>query len=188
MSALLALALLCQTGLDDPPPEPGPRSGLEVGVIFLRLDSALGAESGFEPGYEVAFQMTRPEKGHTIGLRAYYRAWEVTFNEFEQVPTELDGDVQQLGVDLAVAYPLIGSLSFVVELGGGGMRIEHDEDQDDSWFFETAGYLRLDLFAGLYIQAGGGAFAAFTEFGGQSDDTDHISWIARGSAGFEISF
>jgi len=188
MTFLLVVTLVTQAGLQDPPPEPGPVSGLEAGIIFLRLDSVLGAEGGFEPGYEIAFHMTRPEKGYTIGLRAYYRAWDVTFGEFEQQPADLDGDVQQLGVDLVVTYPLLGPLSLGIELGGGGMRIEHDEDQDDSWFFETAGYLRLDLFAGLYIQAGGGAFAAFTEFGGQSDDTDHISWIARGSAGFEISF
>ena len=188
MSLLLALAVLCQTGLEDPPPEPGPKSGLDVGVIFLRLDPAIGAESGWEPGYEIAFHMARPEKKYTIGLKAYYRAWEVTFNELEQLPADLDGDVRQLGLDLVVTYPLIGALSLDIELGGGGMRIEHDEDQDDSWFFETAGYLRLDLFSGLFIQAGGGAFAAFTEFAGQSDDTDHVSWIVRGTVGFEIDF
>src|SRR5688572_11630583 len=111
MSLLLTAALLLQAGDDEAPAPPGPRSAVEAGAAFLRLDPALGAESGFLPGFEVAFYMSKTEPDHTIGFRAYYRRWEVTFDEFNQLPADLDGDVQQLGIDLVVTYPLLDSIS-----------------------------------------------------------------------------
>lgn len=188
MSLLLIAALLLQAGDDEAPAGPGPRSAVEASAVFLRLDSALGAESGFIPGFEIAFYMSKTEPDHTIGFRAYYRRWEVTFDQFNQLPADLDGDVQQLGLDLVVTYPVIESVSFGVELGGGGVRLEHDVDSETSFFFEAGAFLRLDLIAGFYLTAAGLAFGAMTEFGGQEEDSDHVSWVGRVTLGLEIEF
>jgi hypothetical protein len=188
MSFLIVLLFLQDPVLDERPPEPGPRSGLEVNVIGLHLDDAIGSKDRYTMGFEAAFYMLKPEPKYSIGLRAFYRRWEVTFDEFEGLPADLDGDVQQLGLDLVVLYPLTGPLFLGVELGGGGLRLEHDLEEEDSFFFEGGAFLRCDLFAGLYVEAGGHAFTAFTEFGGQDDDTDHVSFTARAGVGLELEF
>ena len=188
MSLLILAVLLAQSG-DDEAPKPRTRhSGLEGGIAFLHLDSQIGAEDRLIPGIEVAFEFSKTEPKYSIGFRAYYRQWEVTFNEFEQLPADLDGEVEQLGADLVVSYPLAGPLSLGVEFGGGVMRLEHDLDEETTGFFEGVVSLRVDLVAGLDIEAGAGAFVALTEFGGQDDDTNHVSWIGRVTAGLEIDF
>ena len=184
MPTLLLAAFLLQSGA----PEPGPKSSLDAGIVYLLLDPALGAEEEFVPGVEAAFQMSMSEPKYTIGLRAYFRQWDVKFEEFNQLPADLDGEAQQLGLSLVVSYPLTPKLSLAIELGGGGFRLEHDLDDETAFFFEGGAYLRVDLVAGLFVQAGGGAFAAFTEFGGQEDDSDHVSWIARVTAGLQFDF
>ncbi|HZN63055.1 MAG TPA: hypothetical protein VFC90_11680 [Planctomycetota bacterium] len=188
MSLLLLGLLFAQAGDDEKPPPRTHHSGVEAGVVFLHLDSQLGAEDKLVPGIEAAFAFSKSEPKYSIGFRAYYRQWEVTFEEFNQAPADLDGEVQQLGADLVVSYPLPGPLSLVVEVGGGVMRLEHDLDEETTGFFEGGAYLRIDLIAGLYVEAGGAAFAALTEFGGQDDDTNHVSWVGRVSAGLEIDF
>jgi hypothetical protein len=188
MFLLLASSLFLQAGGAAKETGPVARSGVEVGAVFLRLDDALGAESKIVQGVEFAFQMSKPMPEYTIGFRAYYRRWDVTFEEFNQLPADLDGELQQLGLDLVVTYPLTGPLTLGVELGGGAQKLEHDLDKETSAFFEGGAFLRLDLFAGLYIEAAGGAFAAFTEFGGQEADTDHVSWTGRLNLGLEINF
>ena len=188
MSLLLLTAFLLQAPGEDAPSPPGPRSGFEAGLAFLRLDPALGAEDKFVPGVEVAFFMSKAEPDYSVGMRAYYREWEVTWEEFNQLPADLDGKVQQLGLDLVVTYPLTGPLKLNVEIGGGGLRLEHDLDEETAFFFEGGAYLRVDLFAGLFIEAGGGAFGALTEFGGQDPDTDHVSWMGRVNVGLELEF
>lgn len=184
MSTLFLAALLMQSSS----PDPGPKSSLDAGLVYLFLDPALGAEEKMVPGFEAAFQMSMSEPQYTIGFRAYFRQWDVKFEEFNQLPADLDGEAQQLGLNLVVTYPFTPALSLAVEFGGGGFRLEHDEDEETAFFFEGGAYVRLDLFGGLFVQAGGGAFTAFTEFGGQDDDTDHISWIARITAGFQFDF
>lgn len=184
MPTLLLAAFLLQSGDADP----GPKSSVDAGIVYLFLDPALGAEKEMVPGVEAAFQMSMSEPKYTIGLRAYYRQWDVKFEEFNQLPADLDGEAQQLGLNLVVTYPFTPALSLAVELGGGGFRLEHDEDEETAFFFEGGAYLRLDLIGGLFVQAGGGAFGALTEFGGQEDDSDHVSWIARFTAGFQFDF
>lgn len=188
MSHVLLVALLLQAGDEEPAPQPGPRSGFDAGFVYLHLDPALGAEEGLIPGFEVAFHMSKPMPEYTIGLRGYYRRWDVTFEEFNQLPADLDGEVQQLGLDLVVTYPFAGPLTLGVEFGGGGLRIEHDLDEETAAFVQGGAFLRLDLFAGLYLEAAGGAMAAFTEFGGQDPDSDHVSWTGRVNLGLEIAF
>jgi hypothetical protein len=183
MSLLFLATLLAQADV-----EPGPRSGLEGGIAFLMLDPALGGEDKTVQGFEVAFHMSKPEPTYTLGLRAYYRRFDVTFDEFNQLPADLDGDVQQLGLNLVVTYPLTGPLSLGVEFGGGGIQLEHDLDDELSFFVEGGAFLRVDLFAGLYVQAGAVAIGAFTEFGGQDDDSDHVSYVGRATVGFEVDF
>lgn len=188
MTLILAATLLLQTGGDDPVPTLTGRSGVEAGPVFLHLDSALGAEEGLIQGFEVAFQMSKPMTDYTIGLRAYYRRWDVTFERFNQLPADLDGDVQQLGLDLVVTYPFAGPLTLGVELGGGGLRIEHDLDDETAAFFEGGAFARLDLFAGLYLEVSGMAQSSLTDFGGQETDSDHVSWVGRVNLGFELAF
>jgi hypothetical protein len=181
MSALLLAIFLLQQ-------DPGPRSGFEVGAVFLHLDSELGAEEDVIPGGEIAFQFVKTEPDYTIGLRAYYRRWDVTFEEFDQQPADLDGEVDQLGLDLVVTYPVLPPLHLGVEIGGGALRLDHELDDETSAYFSIGAFLRLDLFGGFYVAAGGGPLVAFTEFGRQSDDTDHISWTGRVDLGFQIEF
>ena len=188
MILVLAAAFFLQEGFDEPPPPPGPRSAVEVNVIGLHLDPAIGAKDKYVPGFEAAFHMLKPEPAYSIGLRAYYRAWDVTFDEFNRQPADLDGEAEQLGLDLVVLYPLTGPFYVGVELGGGGLRLEHDLDKEDSLFVEGGAFLRCDLFAGLYVEVGGHAFCAFTEFGGQDDDTDHVSFTGRAGVGLELEF
>src|SRR5262245_5029570 len=151
MPVLLAAALMLQAAPDESLPEPAPRSGLQAGLAFLRLDSAIGAEDGILPGFEIAFHMSKPEPKYAIGLRAYYRTWDVKFEQFNQADADLDGEAQQLGLDLVVTYPIAGPLTLGVELGGGGLRLEHDLDKEDSLYVDDGAFLRLDLFAGLYL-------------------------------------
>ncbi|HEU4338679.1 MAG TPA: hypothetical protein VFS19_01310 [Planctomycetota bacterium] len=184
MPTLLLAVFLLQSGDKDP----GPKSSLDAGIVYLLLDPALGAEEKMVPGVEAAFQMSMSEPRYTIGLRAYYRQWDVKFEEFNQLPADLDGEARQLGLNLVVTYPFTPALSLAVELGGGGFLLEHDEDEETAFFFEGAAYLRLDLLGGLFVQAGGGAFGALTEFGGQEDDSDHVSWIARITLGLQFDF
>ena len=188
MSLLLLAVFLLQEPGEGAPAHSGPRSGFEAGLAFLSLDPALGAEDKLAPGFEVAFSMSTAEPKYTLGMRAYYRKWEVNFEEFNQLPADLDGEVEQLGLNLVITYPLTGPLSLGVEFGGGGMRIEHDLDEETSFFFEGGAFVRLDLFFGLFIQAGGVAFGALTEFGGQEADSDHVSWVGKVNAGFELEF
>ena len=187
MSLLLIAALLLQSG-DPPANAPAGRSGLEAGVAFLHLDAALGAEDGLIQGVEAAFVMTKPMPEYSIGLRAYYRRWDVTFEQFNQLPADLDGEVQQLGLNLVVTYPFAGPLTLGVELGGGVERLEHDLDEETAAFFEGGAFLRLDLVAGLYVEAAGLAQGALTEFGGQDSDSDHVSWVGRVNLGLELAF
>lgn len=188
MTPLLFAALLMQAGQEEPPPFRAPQSGVEAGAAYLHLDAALGAEDGLIPGVEVAFQMSVGMPKYALGLRAYYRRWDVAFDEFDRQPADLDGEVHQFGLDFVVTYPFAGPLTLGVELGGGGLRLEHDRDKELSAFFEGGAFLRLDLVSGLYVEAVGLAMAAFTEFGGQDPDSDHISWVGRLGLGFEIAF
>ncbi|HKS16834.1 MAG TPA: hypothetical protein VJU16_05950 [Planctomycetota bacterium] len=188
MSLLLLAALLAQDGTDEAPPKPSHHSSLEVGIAYLLLDPTIGAEDGVVAGMEAAFQISKTEPQYSIGFRAYYRAWEIKFEEFNQAPADLDGDVEQLGVNLVVMYPIPGPVTLGVELGGGVMRLEHDLDEETTGFVEGGAFLRLDLVAGLYIEAGALAVGAFTEFGGQDDDTDHVNWVGRVNVGLEIDF
>jgi hypothetical protein len=185
MSLLLLAVLLAQ---DEAPPPRTQHSGLEAGIVFLLLDPKIGAEDGPVPGSEAAFMFTKSEPEYSIGFRAYYRRWEVTFEEFNQLPADLDGEVEQLGLDLIVGYPLAGPLSLSIELGGGVMKLEHDLDKETTGFVEGGAFLRVDLIAGFYVEGGAAAVLAFTEFGGQSDDTDHVNWVGRVNLGFEIDF
>src|SRR5262245_36649404 len=188
MSLLILAALLAQAGGDEAPPPRTHHSGLEGGIVFLHLDSQIGAEDKLVPGFEGAFEFSKTEPEYSIGFRAYYRQWEVKFEEFNQLPADLDGEVAQLGADLVVGYPLAGRLGVTVELGGGVIRLEHDLDEETTGFFEGGASLRVDLIAGLYIEAGAAGFIAMTEFGNQDDDTNHVSWIGRVTAGLEIDF
>ena len=190
MITLLAAVFLLQAPLPGEKEEPSLdiRYGLEGGVAWLRLDPAIGAEDGLVPGVEGAFTASLRQPKYTIGLRAYYRRFDVTFEEFNGANADLDGEVQQLGLNLVVTYPFLGPLTIGVELGGGGLMMEHDLEEETSSFFEGGGFLRLDLFAGLYLHASGLAQFAMTNFGGQETDSDHLSWTGRVGLGFEIAF
>jgi hypothetical protein len=188
MTSLLAAVLLLQAGDDEAVPHADIRFAIQAGAVFLRCDEALGTESDIFAGEEVSFRVSKFEPDHSLGLRAYYRQWDLEFNEFDQLPADLDGEFRIVGLELVITYPLAGPLSLGLELGGGAAWIEHDLDDETAGFFSGGAFLRVDLVAGLYLEGGGGALSAFTDFGGQSDDSDHISWMGRISAGLELSF
>jgi hypothetical protein len=188
MTPLLLALLALQAADEEVVPGPDIRFAVQAGVAFLRCDEALGTESDIFAGGEIAFRVSKFEPDHSIGLRAFYRQWDVKFNEFEQQPADLDGEIKIGGLEFIVTYPLVGPLSLGIELGGGAAWIEHDLDDEISGFFSGGAFLRADLVAGLYVEGGGGVLAAFSDFGGQETDTDHISWTGRASAGLEIKF
>ena len=188
MSTLLLALVLLQSGQGGDILRGKPRTGFEAGAVFLHLDSALGAEDGLLQGEEAAFRMSLIARDFTVGMRAYYRRWDVKFEQFDRQPADLDGEVQELGLDLIVTYPIALPLSVGVELGGGGLRLEHDLDKETDFFFEGGGFVRLELPAGFHVEASGQIQFAETEFGGQNPDTDHVSWAGRVTVGFEVKF
>ncbi|HEY3226560.1 MAG TPA: hypothetical protein VGK61_06170 [Planctomycetota bacterium] len=188
MSTLLLTLTLLQAGQGSEILRGEPRTGFELGAVFLHLDSAIGAEDGLLQGEEAAFRMSLVSREFTVGMRAYYRRWDLKFEEFDRRPADLDGEAQELGLDLIVTYPIAPPLSAGVEFGGGGLRLEHDLDKETDFFVEGGGFVRLELPAGFHVEASGQIQFAMTEFGGQDADTDHVSWAARLTIGFEINF
>src|SRR5688572_16738487 len=188
MTILLLAAALLQAGEEDTVPHADIRFAVQAGAVFLRCDEALGTESDFFAGEEISLRVSKFEPDHSLGIRAFYRQWDLEFNEFNQQPADLDGEFRIAGLEIVVTYPVAGPLSLGLELGGGAAWIEHDLDDETAGFFSGGAFLRVDLAAGIYLEGGGGAISAFTDFGGQSDDTDHVSWTVRFSAGLEIPF
>ncbi|HTF56758.1 MAG TPA: hypothetical protein VK661_05945 [Planctomycetota bacterium] len=188
MSTLILTLALLQAGHGEDILRGEPRTGFEIGAVFLHLDSAIGAKDGLIQGEEAAFRMSLVAQEFTVGMRAYYRRWDITFEEFNRQPADLDGTAQELGLDLIVTYPIARPLSVGVELGGGGLRLEHDLDKETDFFVEGGGFVRLELPAGFHVEASGQIQFALTEFGGQDPDTDHVSWAGRVTLGFEIKF
>jgi hypothetical protein len=188
MSSLIAVLALLQTGPARGFPPGTPRSGVEAGPVFVHFDSALGAEDGVVQGIEAAFRMAFVTDEFTLGTRAWYRRWDVKFEQFNRAPADLDGEAHQLGLDITVGYPFAGPLSGGVSFGGGALLLKHDRDRELAPVFEAGPFARLEIFPLFYVEAGAMLQFAMTEFGGQKADTDHISWAGRLSLGFEIGF
>ncbi|MBI4563825.1 MAG: hypothetical protein HY716_03920 [Planctomycetes bacterium] len=170
------------------PGPPEPQSGLEAAWVQTWFDKALGVESGGTPGMEFAVRIGGAIEDLDVAYRVYYRFWEPTFDRFREQDTDLDGEVHAIGADLTLTAPLNEFARAGIAAGAGGIIFKHDLDRDEAVLLEGGPIFRLVPLDFLYVEAAALVQSAWTDFGRQDRDRNHLSYTFRLALGIEFGF